>query len=121
MKLGLSNLLQVFVSLALAIDTFTAGEGYSEEGWKSAADFLLEGYDHTVKPCDDFVKYSCGKWLKSKKAKEEVYTFGATAQHFAKEVQESIFAVDVNDEATPKYKKICSSHVRHVLKYDRPR
>lgn len=58
-----------------------------------------------MKPCDDFVKYSCGKWLKSEKAKEEVYTFGATVKEFAKQIQESIFSIDIHDESIPKYKK----------------
>ncbi|XP_018055731.1 PREDICTED: membrane metallo-endopeptidase-like 1 [Atta colombica] len=40
---------------------------------KKMADFILEGMDRSVNPCDDFYEYACGKWPEKNAIPEGLY------------------------------------------------
>ncbi|VDO51174.1 unnamed protein product [Haemonchus placei] len=72
------------------------GEALNTPAWKAAATNLQNAIDEDVNPCDDFYKFSCGKYISH--TQEGVSTLHQAQLNVNKEIVKILKNVDVNDE-----------------------
>ncbi|XGW10917.1 hypothetical protein V3C99_012430 [Haemonchus contortus] len=72
------------------------GEALNTPAWKAAATNLQNAIDEDVNPCDDFYKFSCGKYISH--TQEGISTLHQAQLKVNKEIVKILKDIDVNDE-----------------------
>lgn len=103
----------------------TIGQNFAgQEAIDVASDYILNGLNKDVKPCDDVFNFVCGKWLEKFPIKDEndtsnfFFETNRIENETRKVLLNAINDIDINDKTTPQYKIWLKTYYEQCLKSD---